>query len=176
MKYMSKKVKIVLAGMLLLAIMIPAALSINSGQGSNNTVTPSQQTNTQGMPGLVCFKYDTYADTWVLSFQQTGPSEFLASGYDPIYPATMTGGGAIVNGQLLLSLDEQMPSGYGSIGKHNVVIDMATSPYNGLDHLAWFDINGSTTFSYPAGLALTEIACPAGSQPTVVTKKTTAGK
>jgi hypothetical protein len=178
MKYMNSRTKIVLAGILLLAIMIPTALSINNGQGSSNVVTPSQQTNTQGMPGLVCFKYNDYGDTWVLSFRQTGPNEFLASGYDQIYPAAMTGGGAIVNGKLLLSLDERSYDLYGIGGnaQHNVVIDMATSPYSGSDRLTWFDIYGVKMISYQAGLALTEVACPTGAQPKIGTQKTSAGK
>jgi hypothetical protein len=175
MKYINSKTKIGLVGILLLAITIPAAFSISNGQGSSNAVTSSQQTNTQGLPGLVCFKYNTYGDTWILSFLQTGPSEFQVSGYNPAYPSSMTGGGAIVSGQLLLSLDERLP-GYVETGQHNVDIDMATSPYIGTDYPAFFDINGTKIVSYPAGLALTEIACPAGTQPTVVIQKTAAVK
>jgi len=150
--------------------MIPAALSINNGQGNNNSVN--------SLPGLVCFKYNDYGDTWVLSFRQAGPSEFRASGYDPIYPAAMTGGGAIVNGKLLLSLDERSYGLYGIGGdaQHDVVIDMATSPYSGLDRLARFDIYGVKMVSYPSGLTLTEVACPTGAQPKVGTQKTSAGK
>jgi hypothetical protein len=55
------------------------------------------------------------------------------------------------------------------------MINMTTTPYSGIDRLAWFDINGTLAASYPVGLTFTEIACPSGAQPTIVVKKTTAG-
>jgi hypothetical protein len=177
---MNKKAKIGMVGILLLVTMIlvvtiPAAMSLG-GQVQTDAGVSATQTNSQGIPGLVCFKYNDFADTWILSFVQTGPKEFQASGYDSVFPASMAGGGAIVSGNLLLTLDER---GYnifstGGYAQHNIMINISKSPYTGKDHLAWFNINGTKMVNYPKGLNLTEIACPAGTQPMVASQKSSA--
>ena len=167
---MNTKVKVGIVGILLIAIIIPLAMSTSVEKAVDNVsgeVAPAIPTSTQGIPGLVCFRYDRYSDTWILSVEQTGPKEFIASGYNPIYPSALTGGGGIYNGRLLLSLDETSYNTYGTgmFGDHNIVINMATSPLKGIDRVLFSDINGVKQVNYPNGLTFTEIACPSGVVP-----------
>lgn len=116
-----------------------------------------------GFIGKYCFKYDSYADTWIWYVDQVGDA-YQVTGRDITYTpdASMDGGGAVEGSYLLLTVDERIASaqgaGIGTFGEHNIKLNLST--LKGTDYLVWSDINGVKAVNYPAGLAFSVITCP----------------
>jgi hypothetical protein len=118
--------------------------------------------------GKYCFKYDSFADTWIWYVDAVG-NAYQVTGIDTAYTpdASLNGGGAITAGILYITMDERIAIpgvvGQASFAVHNIKLNMATLV--GTDYLSWFDFNGTKTISYPAGLVFRPVVCPAEDAP-----------
>ncbi|MCZ7355387.1 MAG: hypothetical protein O8C66_15050 [Candidatus Methanoperedens sp.] len=144
--------KIVIVG--IIAIMIGSVYAVYAG----SSVTGDS--NAQAFIGSICFKPGPYSDLHVLRIDQVG-NALQVTGYNPVYPSAMDGGGAVVNGHLLLHIDEAIPA-YAYWGVHSIDITLATM--TGTDDLRWTDVNNNLVIGY-TDLNYTRVPCPApGSQ------------
>lgn len=141
--------KIVIAG--ILAIMIGLVYAVYAGP----TSTGNTDANTQAFIGTVCFNTVGYSDTHVLRVDLVG-NALQVTGHDPVYPSSMDGGGAVVNGHLLLQIDEAAPA-YAMFANHNIDIDLATM--TGTDDFRWSGLDGVVFVSY-LDLPYAKVPCP----------------
>ncbi len=155
---MNKKISIGIV-----CIVMASIVGIVAAQQNTNAATSSN--SNLGLPldsiGTVCFKYDSFVDTWHLGLEKVGQS-FQISGIDPGEAnAVISGGGQISGTTLLLEFDERGPfySPSGN-GLHSVSIDLTKKPLTGIDYVAFFNFDGVEQANYPGGLTFTQIVCP----------------
>ncbi len=121
--------------------------------------------------GKYCFKYDSYADTWIWYVDAVGAA-YQVTGKDVAYTpdSSLNGGGAITSGILYITMDERVAMagvvGQSTLGQHNIKLNMATLV--GTDYLSWFDYRGVAVVTYPAGLTFRPVTCPAEDAPAVI--------
>lgn len=111
--------------------------------------------------GKKCFNTVGFTDLWVLKIEGIGPARQV-TGYDPVYPSAMNGGGQALPGtkSLLLTIDERAP-GWTIFAEHNVELDTTTpGAWTGTDDLRWSDLSGVVYINY-LDLPIQQVPCPA---------------
>lgn len=158
--------KVIIGLIAAVAIFSAYAVFAQGESTSAEKTDAAQQKPMQAFNETTCFQYDDFVDLWILNFEQVGNVTFQVTGHNPKYAAwgggAIDGGGAIFENKFILTMDERVYSIFGSGGfaEHNIQINITEHPFKGKDHLVWFNINGTRTANFPAGLNFTEVTCP----------------
>lgn len=139
----------------IVAIIMMSAYAVYAGQEQPSDPNTA---SVNAFIGKICFKYDSYADTYVLRFDQVGDA-YQIVGHDPAYPSSIDGGGAIVapNKLALTFVEAQLPPG-GRRAIHSWSLNVTTM--KGTDTFSWANADGTGQNPFTA-LPFSKVACPA---------------
>ncbi|OHB70200.1 MAG: hypothetical protein A2W23_08085 [Planctomycetes bacterium RBG_16_43_13] len=118
--------------------------------------------------GKYCFKMDTFPDTWIWQVDKVGTA-YQVTGYNSVEGSSMDGGGSSVPfnpGKVYFTINEYGDFYVGGgFGNHHFILDLAT--LTGISYTRFSDITGAVIISYPSGIPISKIACPADADTTI---------
>lgn len=109
--------------------------------------------------GRFCFQMTGFADLWVWEVEDVGGGAFQVTGNDMFNgPGAMHGGGRILHGHLLMTVQEDSP-GPAFHGTHAIDIDLTLPKFPGTTDLVWENSAGVPFASF-LDLAFSNVPCP----------------